>query len=222
MSEPAPSKRPGFDRVARAYPSLEMLGYGKRLEAGRLALLDELSACRHLLLLGEGNGRFLKALLVANPTCTVTVVEISPAMIASAQSSLKPEQRTRVTWRNESALTAKLPAGAFDAVVTHYLFDLFEPDGQAQLLQTGLHALAPDGLWQDTEFLTGGPTPFVRLRNRLRLELSYRFLGALCDFPARQLADHRPLLLAAGLQRTREEVFGHHFAARLWVRGETR
>jgi SAM-dependent methyltransferase len=212
------SKYPGFDRVARLYPRLERLAYGQWLERGRRAFLPELAACRNLLLPGEGNGRFLQALLAANPTCTATVVEISPRMIACARARLTPQQRARVTWVEGSALTARLPAGQFDAVVTHYLFDLFEPADQARLLQSGLNALAPGGLWQDTEFQTDGPTRLARLRNRLLLAASYRFLGALCDFPARRLADHRPLMLAAGLVPEREQGFGHHFTARLWRR----
>ncbi len=215
---PASGRRPGFDRVARAYPGLEWIAYGKRLERGRLACLGELSTRRHLLLLGEGNGRFLRALLAANPACTATVVEISPRMIAQARAALHPDERARVTWRQESVLTADLPEGAFDTVVTHYLFDLFEPPDQARILQTGLNALAPGGLWQDTEFLPDGPTRLIRLRNRLMLAMSYRFLGALCDFPARKLSDHRALMREAGLELEREEVFGHHFAARLWTR----
>ncbi|MDP0494795.1 MAG: class I SAM-dependent methyltransferase [Verrucomicrobiota bacterium JB024] len=216
MPATPPSKHPGFDRVARLYPRLERLAYGQRLERGRRAFLPELAACRNLLLLGEGNGRFLQALLTANPSCTTTVVEISPRMIACARARLAPKQRTRVSWIEGSALNAGLPDAAFDAVVTHYLFDLFEPADQARLLQRGLKALAPGGLWQDTEFQTDGPTRLARLRNRLLLTASYRFLGALCDFPARRLADHLPLMLAAGLTLEREQGFGHHFTARLW------
>lgn len=217
MSASPQRKHPGFDRVAPLYPRLERLAYGQRLERGRRAFLPELAACRNLLLLGEGNGRFLKALLTANPACVATVVEISPRMIACARAALTAQQRARVNWVEGSALNAELPAAAFDAVVTHYLFDLFGPADQARLLQTGLDALAPGGVWQDTEFQTDGPTRLARLRNRLLLAASYRFLGALCDFPARRLADHRPLMLAAGLVPEREQSFGHHFTARLWT-----
>ncbi|MBC2593649.1 class I SAM-dependent methyltransferase [Ruficoccus amylovorans] len=212
------NRHPGFDRVARAYPGLEFIGYGRRLEAGRLAFLDKLRPCRNLLLLGEGNGRFLKNLLLANPDCAATVVEISPRMIACARAALGPELSSRVQWIEASVLDVKLPRAAFDAVVTHYLFDLFEPQGQARLVATGLQALAPGGWWQDTEFLADGPTRLIRLRNRLRLALSYRLLGALCDFPARRLTDHTPLMRAAGLRLADEKDFGHHFAARLWQR----
>jgi len=217
MSRPTPSRNhPGFDRVAAVYPRLERLVYGQGLERGRTAFIDELSARQNILLLGEGNGRFLKALLRANTTCAATVVEISPQMITHARSDLSPEEQQRVTWLQTSALDAELPAGSFDAVVTHYLFDLFESPDQARLLATGLGALAPGGLWQDTEFLADGPTHFTRLRNRSLLFLSYRFLGALCDFPARRLSDHRPLMLEAGLMLQAEQTFGHHYAARLW------
>ncbi|QYY35705.1 class I SAM-dependent methyltransferase [Ruficoccus sp. ZRK36] len=215
-----PTRSPGFDRVAPLYPRLEHLVHGQRLERGRQAFLPELENCRNLLLLGEGNGRFLRALLAQNPTCAVTVVEVSPRMIAHARQRLSAADAGRVSWIEASALEVELPAESFDAVVTHYLFDLFNPDGQAQMLANGLRALRAGGLWQDTEFRADGPTRFARLKNRLLLAASYRFLGALCDFPARQLADHRPLMHAAGLELLEERPLGHLLTARLWQRTE--
>ncbi len=212
-----PPQRPGFDRVAGLYPQLERLVYGRKLERGRLAFLPELTTAKNLLLLGEGNGRFLQKLLDANPSCTVTVVEISPRMIAHARKRLTPAQRERVTWRQDSVLTVDLPAAGFDAVVTHYLFDLFPPRDQERLLQTGLKALAPGGLWQDTEFLADAPGTLSHLRNRALLAASYRFLGAWCDFPARRLSEPRPLMEAARLQLQAEKIFGHLLSARLWT-----
>lgn len=219
MTEAAPVTRPGFDRVVRVYPLLERLVYGQRLGRGRCVFLGELSTCRNLLLLGEGNGRFLSRLLAANPLATVTVVEISPRMIAAARSRLSAAEAARVRWVQASALDLELPPGSFDAVVTHYFFDLFRPHEQARLLQTGLCALAPDGLWQDTEFLgAAGRGKWWRLRNRLLLLCSYHFLGALCDFPARELFEHSHLFAGAGLVLKREHVLSGTLASRLWLK----
>lgn len=213
----AEASRPrGFDRVAAVYPLLEGLVYGQKLRRGRHAYLRELSACRRLLLLGEGNGRFLRELLAASPLAEVTVVEISPRMIASARSRLGAAQAARVRWVEASALCAALPAGHFDAVVTHYLFDLFEPSDQARLLQTGLGALRSGGLWQDAELIAGGQTRWHRHWNRLLLACSYRVMGTLCDFPARELAEHTHLFVKAGLAPLGERMTGGSVVARLW------
>lgn len=216
MTRPSRNTAPGFDTVAPVYPLLERLVYGGRLQRGRSCFLTELAQCRNLLLLGEGNGRFLRSLLAANPGCRATVVEISPKMTRSARAALSPGQAARVSWQQQSVFTVQLEAAAFDAVVTHYLFDLFEPREQECLLLLGQKVLAPGGLWQDTEFLCSGASAASRLRNRLMLALNYRVLGSLCDFSARRLADHLPLFANAGLTLRAEQIFRDHLAARLW------
>lgn len=216
MSPKNRNRAPGFDTVAPVYPLLERLVYGGRLEKGRSCFLTELGQCRNLLLLGEGNGRFLRALLNTHPDCHATVVEISPKMTQAAHATLTPEQATRVSWLQQSVFTAPLQAGTFDAVVTHYLFDLFEPPEQERLLLLGQKALARGGLWQDTEFLCNGTSAASRLRNRLLLALSYRVLGALCNFPARRLTNPFPLFANAGFTLRAKQTFHDHLAARLW------
>lgn len=207
--------RPGFDRVATLYPLLENIAYAKRLKPGREHHLSALRDCRHVLLLGEGNGRFLARLLERNPQANATVVELSPRMIHCARQALGSAQ-SRVRWHAGSALDAPLPAHAFDAVVTHYFFDLFPPAQQWQILRNTLPALRTGGLWQDTEFITGGGNALASCRNRAQLTLSYRFLGLLCDFPARALHCPAPLFRQAGLALRDETVLCGQTAARLW------
>lgn len=209
-------QRPGFDRVASLYPLLERLVYAHRLSAARHAFLPALSRRANCLLLGEGNGRFLRRLLEQSPHTTATVVEISPRMIDCAQKSLPPSCRQRVNWLEASALDIRLPVESFDAVITHYFFDLFPPAGQRQILQNTLPALKLGGVWQDSEFLSGGNTVVTALRNRARLALAYRFLGLLCDFPARTLHCPGTLFQAHGLTLKSETTHHGQTTARLW------
>lgn len=211
-----PARSPGFERLAPVYPLLERLVYGKRLRSGRLACLPELCNRQNLLLLGEGNGRFLRHLLEQNPSARVTVVEISQRMIASARRKLDANQRARVQWHCQSALDATFAADSFDAVVTHYFFDLFAPAEQTQILHHGLRALRSGGIWQDTEFLPAADTRLTDLRNRALLALSYRFLALFCDFPARTLHCPSVLFHGAGLLLAQERIHRGQIAARIW------
>src|ERR1041385_77794 len=57
-----------FDALAPHYLWMEWLLAGRKLQRCRTAFLDEARAARDILLLGEGNGRFLQALLQVNRT----------------------------------------------------------------------------------------------------------------------------------------------------------
>lgn len=70
-----------FDRVARPYRWLEYMSFGPWLERCRNAQLAQLTAARHALLLGDGDGRFLARLLKANPLLRADVVDSSHSML---------------------------------------------------------------------------------------------------------------------------------------------
>jgi SAM-dependent methyltransferase len=208
--------KPGFERIAPIYPWLEFLVYGNLQTKGREAFLSALTHCQNILLLGEGNGRFLRTLLTQNPHCRATVIEISPRMIQLAQQRLSAEQKRRVHWIQQSVLQAPPPPDVYDAIITHYLFDLFPPREQKLIVQTYTQSLSPGGLWQDTELISGGPGTYYRMRNQMIHRILYRTLGSLCDFPARCLHNPLPLFERAGLRLQKEQTFSHHFSARLW------
>ena len=62
---------PNFDLIARPYRWLEYLTFGPTLQQTRLHYLPALLHSRNALVLGDGDGRFIAALLAANPTITM-------------------------------------------------------------------------------------------------------------------------------------------------------
>jgi len=52
-----------FDLVAPIYPALECLVFGMLLDDARQAFFDKVLEADRILLVGEGNGRFLKSLI---------------------------------------------------------------------------------------------------------------------------------------------------------------
>ena len=77
------ARRPAcsFDRVARVYRLLEYASFGRALERARESFLGELGSARHALVLGDGDGRFLAALLQANRQVRAVAMDSSRRML---------------------------------------------------------------------------------------------------------------------------------------------
>jgi ubiquinone/menaquinone biosynthesis C-methylase UbiE len=117
-------KEPDFDRVARVYRWAEYLSLGRTLERMREHFLPELTGCRSVLALGDGDGRFLARLLRQNPEMQAVAVDTSEAMLRLLRERC-PAERLRVV--QGSALDVEVAAGT-DLVVTHFFLDCFRQD----------------------------------------------------------------------------------------------
>ena len=78
--------RSDFDRVAGCYPWLEARVFGRKLENIRSQYLNFVTPRKHVLIIGEGNGRFCSALVQRKVTGSVTIVDSSRHMLAAARS----------------------------------------------------------------------------------------------------------------------------------------
>lgn len=142
----------GFDRLASAYRILELAAFGRALERARFVHLDHLSACRRILVLGEGDGRCLARLVRAAPTAQIDVLDISPVMLARAAAGLPPEDRPRVLLREADILRSPLPDGPYDAVTTMFFLDCFAAADLRALVPRVAAVLAPAATWLWTDF----------------------------------------------------------------------
>src|SRR5258707_2745030 len=93
-----------FDLVAPLYPVLERWIFGRRLDGARMAFYDAVLQSDRILLVGEGNGRFLRSLLARKIGGCGTVVEKSRAMLRLAVMKKfrgeLAEARSDAKWRN--------------------------------------------------------------------------------------------------------------------------
>src|SRR6202008_411021 len=74
-----------FDLVAPLYPALEQCVFGSHLNRARRAFFDAVVQADRILLVGEGNVRFLTLLLAHKNKGCSNVVEKSAVMIRLAQ-----------------------------------------------------------------------------------------------------------------------------------------
>jgi ubiquinone/menaquinone biosynthesis C-methylase UbiE len=94
------------------------LSWAKELQAlARIGLRDGMA----ILEVGSGPGFFSEALLQALPHCTVTAVELDPAMCAFARRHLADHLEQRYEIVQDSILQTDLPDDAFDFAIARFV-----------------------------------------------------------------------------------------------------
>ena len=203
-----------FDSLAPVYRVVEYAAFGGNLQRCRVAMLPHVADCRRVLVLGEGDGRFLADFLTACPGATVEVCDSSPGMIARCR--LRVGDHPRVTFRTGDARTLDVPPAAFDLIVTNFFLDCF-PAGQLDPLVRKLsNALEPGGRWIVGDFrLPEAGTPRVRAGGKLAV--MYAFFRFATRLPAGSLVDPNPMLQANELERLAEHTWqGGFLSAAVW------
>jgi SAM-dependent methyltransferase len=193
-SRPALQTAGRFDLVAPIYPALERWVFGMRLDDAREAFFEEILEADRVLLVGEGNGRFLASLLARKDKGCVKVVENSAVMIRLAKDRVRRLGETRCTLKFiESDVREYHPADKFDCVVTHFVLDLFNPPAQRSLIERITELTTRSGTWINVDFL-----PARTLRGGILMWLQYSFFRLVSQIEARHCFDESTAAAAAG------------------------
>ncbi len=196
------------DRIAGYYRWLEYAGFGRALERRREAFLNVVADARRVLVLGDGDGRALVALLRAAPSARIDYVDLSARMLELARTRAGD---FRVAYRHDDALTTPLPSAEYDLIVTHFFLDCFAEEDQARLLARVSCAATPRARWLVSEFRNPG----------LLVRALYLFFHAATGLKTRRLVDHHPLFERSGFRLARSESAWHGLlTSELWMRVE--
>lgn len=199
-----------FDTLAPYYPALEWVCAGTLMQRSRVAFVAEAVGCRRALVLGEGPGRFLPALLVADAGVAVTCVEMSDRMIELARDRLarhRLDQR-RVEFVQADALDWSPSPGAFDLVVTHYFLDCFLPEQLRVLVRRLALGAAATARWLVADFRLP-ESGWRRWRARSIVGLLYGFFHVTAGVAATNLTPPDDHLRAAGFRLARRRAWSH-------------
>ena len=192
-----------FCRFARVYNLLEKLVFREALEKTRFACLDSISQSEKILLLGEGDGRFLEKLTKVNPNCSVTVFDNSPTMLALAKTRVSSTFQGEVHFYKEDATNFPFSFEMFDAVVTHFFLDCFTEETLSALLEKLSSTLRPGGKWLIADFVEPSPTTLWFIPQFLCLRLLYAFFRLKCGIEARSVVSPHNTLKDLGLKKSR-------------------
>ncbi|MEZ5278578.1 MAG: methyltransferase domain-containing protein [Opitutaceae bacterium] len=195
---------PSFCRLARHYELLESLAFGPCLHRARTAWIDRLAGAGSILLLGDGNGRFLSDLVRANRGARIVSIDSSPAMLDRARQRIRQSDVRafdRIEWRCADLLDIPLPAGSFDAVVAHFFLDCFTEIEVTRILAKVNASLTSRGRWFWSDFVIPEAGP-GRIIAPTVVRLLYLFFRGQTGLHARELPPLDRLRGTAGLRVT--------------------
>ena len=176
-----------FDRLAPFYDLIEALTTGSQMQRGRVAHLAEVNPAKRVLIVGEGNGRFLAA-CTKNSESSYTVIDESPAMLRLAAARWKRAggNSDQVEFICTNLLDWKPREFNHDLIVSHYFFDCFEAKTIPLLVAKLTSLAAPNARWLFADFYQPD-SGLTRIRSKLMLRIAYALFQRLAAVPARQL-----------------------------------
>jgi ubiquinone/menaquinone biosynthesis C-methylase UbiE len=197
-----------FDVLAPHYRWMEFVSAGDKLQRCRTAFLGRITAPTNILILGEGNGRFLLECRREYPGAKITVVDASARMLERARKRLAGQgiNCDGIEFTCADALTWTPPERAFDLIVTHFFLDCFRAEQVESLIATLARAALPRANWLLADFQCA-PAGLPRYRSRLILWLLYRFFRMAPRLPASTLTPPDIFLERHGFKLRDREVY---------------
>jgi ubiquinone/menaquinone biosynthesis C-methylase UbiE len=197
-----------FDVLAPHYRWMEFVSAGNKLQHCRTAFLGRVATASRILILGEGNGRFLLECRRQFPDAKITVVDASSRMLARARRRLEGQgfNGGRIDFICADALAWTPPERAFDLIVTHFFLDCFRADQLETLIPMLARAAAPRANWLFADF-QAATEGWARFRSRVILWLMYRFFTVVTQLPAGTLTPPDSLLQRHGFSLREREVY---------------
>jgi len=174
-----------FDVLAPHYRWMEVVLAGEKLQRCRTTFLDRIPIAGNVLILGEGNGRFLVECRRKMPKARIVCVDASARMLGLAQRRLG-DNGGPTEFVRADALAWALPKVNFDLIVTHFFLDCFRPEQLERLIAKIAGAAAPGATWLLADF-QAARTGLARVRSKVILWMMYRFFRVVTRLPAREL-----------------------------------
>ena len=143
-----------FDVLAPHYRWMEFVLAGDKLQRCRTAFLHHATHYQDVLLMGEGNGRFLLECRRALENARITCVDLSPRMLTLARKRLhdSASNLAGVEFIRADALAWTPPVQAFDLVVTHFFLDCFTPEQLQRVIEALAIGAKPKATWLLADF----------------------------------------------------------------------
>lgn len=212
------------DPIARHYCWLEHAVFGTLLERARCHWIPELGRARRVLVLGDGDGRFLAEFARANRAAEIDSVELSRRMLEVAEERLAKSgvgRDGRVRLRQADAQKDEPPGWGYDLVVTHFFLDCFDEQGIAQMVERLAPHLDAKAKWLVSDFRIPAGRAVSPLF-RMMVGIMYRFFRYTTGLRTKRLADFPRVLAEAGfVPCAQASLAGGFVVSEIWGREPT-
>jgi ubiquinone/menaquinone biosynthesis C-methylase UbiE len=198
-----------FDAIAPWYRILERIAFGGDLQRCRVACLGDIAAPQRVLIVGEGNGRFLCELLRLHSGVEVDCLDASQRMLRLARKRVErelPGRAESVRFLHQDITSWAAPERHYDLLVTHFVLDCFPEAALTSIIRKLARAAADDANWLLADFCVR-PNGVARFGARAWLAAMYLFFRVTARIPASELIDSTPLLRAEGFGLARQQLF---------------
>lgn len=200
-----------FDLLAPHYRWMEFVLAGNKLQRCRTAFLDSVGSVRRILIVGEGNGRFLAECRRKLKNAQIMCLDASSRMIRLARRRVEGQRLSQrdIQFVHTDLFEWTPPSRPFDLVVTHFVLDCF---GSAQL-RRAIELLATvttvDAQWLIADFQVP-PAGFLRYRAEAIHWLMYSFFRTVTGLSAHRMTCPDQTLMKNGfaLRERRESEWG--------------
>jgi ubiquinone/menaquinone biosynthesis C-methylase UbiE len=178
---------------------LEWVLAGEKLQRCRTAFLSQVRNANEVLVLGEGNGRFLLECRKLLGSARIICVDASLQMLELARQRLgrADVNLEGIEFVHADVLTWAPPKRAFDLIITHFFLDCFKAEQLEPLLTALARASCPGAAWLIADFQI--PNKGIgRWRAQVIHRIMYAFFRLATRLPARQLTAPDPFLTSRG------------------------
>jgi ubiquinone/menaquinone biosynthesis C-methylase UbiE len=212
-------KKSCFDKLAPWYHFLETISFGNQLQQCRISQLAELSAVKNVLILGDGNGRFLESLLKSTDNSEIESIDISRNMIELANTRITSlPNSSKVIFIHSDVFDWDFPKFKYDLVVTIFFLDCFTYPELKNLIEKVSLSLKPEGKLIYGDFNV--PNSFCKKTlTSLLLFGMYLFFRIFTRISANSLHDPTSLLIENKFILKNEKYYLWSFLkSQLWIK----
>jgi len=211
-----------YDRLTNIYQLLETLVFTNNLHKARIAHIDQLKDAQTILILGEGDGRFLKELLELNPNCNVDCLDKSAAMLLATQKRLTKQNiaTTNINFIHADALSHIYKQDSYDAIVSLFFLDNFTSSQLEGLIPQLVSSLKQDGKWFMADFQQPQKGIMKYLGHGLLWGM-YHFFRWQTDISARALVNPKPFLAKEMAVTFSKYYFASLLYSEVWSRDDS-
>jgi ubiquinone/menaquinone biosynthesis C-methylase UbiE len=204
--------------IAPFYQPVEYMCFGSALQQRRTAFLEDVHGARRAVSCGEGDGRFLVALVKANPGVHATAVDASRRMVELARKRIEYmgdayRARTDFSYMQVGQFE---PGESYDLIATNFFLDCLSTAEVEVVVKQIASWAAPRAKWIVSEFAQPAD-PVAHLWTGAVIRSLYGAFRLTTGLRVTQLPAYRAAIEGAGfVLRKHECALGGLLVSELW------